>query len=66
MRAFAIRPDQLIGPDWMRTDRFDIQAAMPPNSTSQQVPEMLRVLLEERFGLVTPRERLSSHRGEQC
>jgi uncharacterized protein (TIGR03435 family) len=53
LRAFEFHRDQLVGPYWLYTERFDIQATLPPRSTAAQVPEMLRSLLEERFGLVT-------------
>jgi uncharacterized protein (TIGR03435 family) len=41
-----------------RTDQplFDIVATMPEGSTREQYPEMLKVLLAERFGLKTHRE----------
>lgn len=47
--AFGVKPYQVSGPDWMRSQRFDIIAKMPEGATKEQVPEMLRVLLEERF-----------------
>ena len=43
-------------PPWSGADRFDIVATLPDNATSQQVPEMLRALLAERFTLVVHTE----------
>jgi uncharacterized protein (TIGR03435 family) len=47
---------RISAPDWVNEVTVEIQATMPPGATSQQVPEMLQTLLEERFGLVTRRE----------
>ena len=47
--AYRIKPHQLSGPDWMRTQRFDIAAKLPENAGREQLPEMLRALLAERF-----------------
>jgi uncharacterized protein (TIGR03435 family) len=49
--AYRVRTDQVEGPDWMNTFRFDIQATMPQESTAEQVPEMLQALLTARFQL---------------
>jgi uncharacterized protein (TIGR03435 family) len=42
---------QISGPDWMTTARFDVVAKLPEGAKADQVPEMLRTLLEERFHL---------------
>jgi uncharacterized protein (TIGR03435 family) len=55
LTAFRIKDYQLIAPDWLRegSDHWvEIRATMPRGSTVEQVPEMLRSLLVERFGLV--------------
>ena len=49
--AFQVRTDQILGPDWMGTQRFDVQAKMPPGVTASQVPAMLQGLLATRFTL---------------
>src|SRR4051794_30798280 len=49
--AYEIKPYQVIGPDWVASDRFEINATLAEGATLQQVPEMLRALLQERFGL---------------
>src|SRR5580698_3734270 len=43
--AFAVKPYQLSGPDWLFSPgldipRFDILAKMPEGATKEQVPEM--------------------------
>ncbi len=54
--AYRIKPHQLSGPDWMRSQRFDILASMPAGATKEQVPEMLQALLTDRFKLAIHRE----------
>ena len=39
------------------TDRFDIAARLPEGATKDDVPEMLRALLVERFKLAAHREK---------
>ncbi len=54
--AYKVKAYQIEGPDWMRVQRFDILAKMPPGATKDDVPAMLQVLLKERF-------KLEIHRG---
>ena len=56
LQAYRLEPYQLIAPDWTNGSRFDIMAKVPAGSTREQVPEMLKDLLAERFGLITHRE----------
>ena len=56
MQAYEVKPFQVTGPDWMSAQRFDILAKMPDGATKEQIPAMLRALLEERFKLVAHRE----------
>jgi uncharacterized protein (TIGR03435 family) len=44
------------GPSWVRSERFDITATLPANTTFRQVPVMLRALLAERFKLAVRSE----------
>jgi uncharacterized protein (TIGR03435 family) len=63
-RVYRLHAFQVIGPDWMTTDRFDIDAnpsdeAMKASSTSEEVAKvlmMLRTLIVERFSLRTHTE----------
>ena len=53
-RAFRIDSRLVVAPDWLsQTDgtRFDIHALMPKGATTEQISDMLRALLEERFHL---------------
>jgi len=49
--AYRIKPFQVVGPDWMDTALFDIGATLPAGTRSIDVPDMLQVLLKERFEL---------------
>ncbi len=55
--ATSLKRHQIVGPDWMPTDRFDIAAKLPAGATAAQVPEMLEALLVERFGMKMHREK---------
>ena len=37
--AFAVKPYQVSGPEWMKVQRFDILAKMPDGATKEQVPK---------------------------
>ena len=50
--AYRVKLYQISGPDWMTTTRFDVVAKLPEGAKSDQVPEMMQTLLEERFHLV--------------
>lgn len=56
--AYRVRTDQIEGPNWMGTQRSDVQAKMPEGTSAAQVPEMLQALLVTRF-------QLSAHRGQK-
>ena len=57
--AFQLQDDQIVGgPDWLDTDRFDIEAraASMPGAPTAALLEMLQSLLADRFNLTTHRE----------
>ena len=54
--AYRVKPYQIAGPDWMKTERFDILAKLPDGTSQDQVPDMLQKLLAERFQLAIHRE----------
>jgi uncharacterized protein (TIGR03435 family) len=47
----------VIAPEWTAQERFDISANIPAGATRDQVPEMLRALLRDRFKLMSHPER---------
>jgi len=58
--AFQLQDDQIVGgPDWLATDRFDIDARAPqaPGPPNPQLLDMLRALLADRFKLATHDEK---------
>jgi len=48
-KAFGVRPDQILGPEWLDSDRFDVTAKIAPGTTKEQANVMLQNLLLERF-----------------
>jgi uncharacterized protein (TIGR03435 family) len=53
-RAFGVPHFQIVAPDWLRearAPRFTVQATFPAGASRDDVPEMLKSLLIERFGL---------------
>jgi uncharacterized protein (TIGR03435 family) len=55
-RAYEVKENQVSGPDWLDTERFDIVAKVPPNTPKGQVALMLQNLLAGRFKLQVHRE----------
>jgi uncharacterized protein (TIGR03435 family) len=58
--TFQLQDDQIVGgPDWLATDRFDIDARAPqaPGPPNSQLLDMLRALLADRFKLTTHNEK---------
>jgi uncharacterized protein (TIGR03435 family) len=48
--AYRVKDFQVVGPDAM-SERFDISAKIPEGVPREKLPEMLKALLVERFGL---------------
>jgi len=55
--AYRLKPHQLTGPDWIKNERFDVQATIPDGGNKEQVPEMLQTLLTERFKVRVHRDK---------
>lgn len=59
LNAYGIPDDReyaLIGPDWLGTERFDIDATYSPDTPAPKLIEMLQNMLKERFQLALHRE----------
>jgi uncharacterized protein (TIGR03435 family) len=56
MEAFTVKIDQIVGPSWLDSDCFAIDAKIPQGATKDQLPAMLQALLVERFKLVAHKE----------
>ncbi len=49
--AYKVKPHQVVGPDWMPAQRYDIMGKMPDGATKDDVATLMQPLLKERFGL---------------
>ena len=49
--SFAMKPYQIIGPGWLTSLRYDIDAVMPVGTSKDQLQMMIQQLLINRFGL---------------
>jgi uncharacterized protein (TIGR03435 family) len=54
--AFSLKGMQLVGPDWMASEYYEIDARMPVGTTTDQIKTMLQNLLVERFKMTIHRE----------
>src|SRR3974390_1155404 len=43
--ASGVKDHQIVGPDWMAAERFDVDAKLPEGGKQDQVPAMLPSLL---------------------
>ncbi len=55
-RAYNVKDKQILGPDWLKSERYDIVATLPAGAPRDQIPLMLQTLLEDRFKLALHRE----------
>jgi uncharacterized protein (TIGR03435 family) len=53
--AYRVKMYQVSGPEWLASERFDVDAKLPLGAVREQAPDMLRALLEDRFQLKTHR-----------
>jgi uncharacterized protein (TIGR03435 family) len=56
-RGFGVKEFQIQGPAWLDSERFDIAAKVPPDTTKEQFNVMLQNLLVERFKITLHREK---------
>jgi uncharacterized protein (TIGR03435 family) len=54
--SYDVYDFQVIGPAWLRTERYDIMANVPAGATKDQFKIMVRNLLKERFNLTLHHE----------
>jgi uncharacterized protein (TIGR03435 family) len=55
-QAYNVKDYQVVGPDWMMSARFDVQAKLPPDTPTEQRNLMMQALLAERFQLKVHKE----------
>lgn len=56
--AHQVSQYQISGPKWMESTKFDIAAKLPEGAKPDEARDMLRSLLESRFGVVTHRDQV--------
>jgi len=59
LNAYGIPDDReyaLAGPDWLTIEHFDIDATYAPNTSVEQMRQMLQAMLADRFKLALHRE----------
>src|ERR1700685_2105645 len=49
--AYKVKLHQIAGPEWMASERFDINGKLPAGSNGDQIPPMIQALLTDRFGM---------------
>jgi uncharacterized protein (TIGR03435 family) len=54
--AYKVKLHQISGPEWLASERFDINAKLPDGSNGDQIPQMIQALLADRFGMKFHRE----------
>src|SRR5438270_7214723 len=54
--AYKLKNYQVVAPDWVASERFDIAAKLPAGANRDQVPDMLQSLLEDRFKMKVHRD----------
>ena len=55
--AYRVRLYQLSGPEWIATERYDINAKLSAGVSPEKLPEMLQSLLADRFGIRVHRDK---------
>jgi uncharacterized protein (TIGR03435 family) len=55
-RAYNMRPEQISGPSWLGSERYTIEAKLPPGTDAEGLRSMLQKLLIERFQLSVHKE----------
>jgi uncharacterized protein (TIGR03435 family) len=54
--AYNVKPNQIVGPEWLAQQRFDVAAKIPEGVPAQKIPEMMQALLASRFQMKVHRE----------
>jgi uncharacterized protein (TIGR03435 family) len=55
-RAYGVYADQVVGPGWLTSEKYTVEAVVPAGAGKEQFDQMLRNLLVQRFDLVIQRE----------
>jgi uncharacterized protein (TIGR03435 family) len=49
MAAYGVEVDQIAGPGWLDSERYAVDAKLPPGKSREQLRQMLQALIMERF-----------------
>jgi uncharacterized protein (TIGR03435 family) len=55
-RAYRVKPGEISGPGWLGSERYTIEAKLPPGTDEARLQLMLQKLLTERFQMSLHRE----------
>jgi uncharacterized protein (TIGR03435 family) len=61
-RAYAVQYYQLVGPDWLMSERYQLTATLAKGTTKEQFQAMFRNLLMDRFKLQAHRDQKEMER----
>lgn len=56
VKAYGVKNYQVIGPNWLDSERYDITAKVPEGTTAEQFNLMLQKLIADRFQMTTHKE----------
>jgi uncharacterized protein (TIGR03435 family) len=51
MDAYGVQDHQIIGPSWLESELYDVDAKLPPDTGSERFKRMLINMLNERFNI---------------
>jgi uncharacterized protein (TIGR03435 family) len=54
--AYRVKEYQILGPDWLRSEKFDISGTLPAGAARDKVSDMMQALLADRFKLKLHRD----------
>jgi uncharacterized protein (TIGR03435 family) len=54
--AYRMLPYQISGPEWLASQKFDVAAKPPSGTKDEDLPFMMRAMLEDRFKLAAHRD----------
>jgi uncharacterized protein (TIGR03435 family) len=56
LQGYNVTFNRIVGPDWIRTERYDVAVKIPAGTTKEQFAIMLQNLLKDRFHLAAHHE----------
>jgi uncharacterized protein (TIGR03435 family) len=56
VKAYRLRPYQITRPAWIQDEHYDVTATLPEAASREDIPQMLKNLLTERFRITSHSE----------